>query len=143
MGTDRGEIYIETDAGFFPCFGWSDRLLSVLMLWIGNTLKMLDLDNGEQQTTNYFMNGPYSFDIQRVEKEYLVIKFMRNIGESGKREEMPPLKVALTGYCHALLNFAEGIVYDANLRQFGNEQERIHLQRSVALLRASIVRARL
>lgn len=134
----RGEIYIETDNGYFPSFGWSDRLLSVISHWIGNILVMLDLKYGEQTIPNYFMNGPYFFDIQKREKDRITIRFMRRIGESEATEEIPSITVAFAEYCDALLSLSESIIRDPSFRRLEKEQTRINFEQSVAKLRASL-----
>jgi hypothetical protein len=134
----RGEIYIETDDGYFPCPGWGDRLLSVISHWIGNIIIMLDPKYGEQTVTNYFMNGPYFFDLQKIGKDRINIRFMRRIGESEAREEIPSLTIAFAEYCDALLSLTESIIRDPSFQWLEKAQTRINFERSVAKLRASL-----
>jgi hypothetical protein len=135
---NREEIYIETENGYFPGIGWSDLPLSVVSMWISNTMRMLDPQYGEHFVTNYFMDGPYCFDLQKTEKESIVIRFMRCVGES-KKEKIPSLTIAFTDYCHALLDLAENIISDSDFQWYGKEQERIHFKQSVAKLRAALL----
>ncbi len=136
---NREEIYIETENGYFPSIKWNDLPLSVISMWMSNTMRMLDPQYGEQHMTNYFMDGPYSFDIQKVGKDSIVVRFMRSLGESEK-EEIPSLTIAFTEYCHALLDLAENIIKDPNFEEYGKEQKRIiTFKQSVAKLRAALL----
>lgn len=103
-------------------------------MWIGNILKILDPNYGEQNTRNYFMDGPYSFDIQKTENDRIVVKFMRQVGET-EEEEMPLLDIALMDYCNALLALAENILNDPNFQWYGKEQERINFKKGATILR--------
>lgn len=138
LSITRGEIYIETDYGYFPSIGWSDRLLSVISQWIGNIIIMLDPKHGEQTVTNYFMNGPYFFDIQKIGKDRIKIRFIRRIGESEEIEEIPFLNIAFADYCDALLCLTENVIRDPGFQWLEKEQARINFERSVAKLRASL-----
>lgn len=138
LSITRGEIYVETDHGYFPCLGWSDRLLSVISHWIGNLIIMTDPKYEEQTVTNSFMNGPYFFESQKSEKDRINIRFMRRIGESEATEELPSLTIAFAEYCNALLFLTEGIIGDPGFQWLEKEQARINFERSVAKLRASL-----
>lgn len=131
----RGEVYVETENGYFPCIGWGDLILSSISMWIGNTIRMLDPNDGEVNASNYFMDGPYSIDLQKTGKDQIMVKFIRHIGEADK-DELPPVNVALMDYCHALLELAENIISDPNFQWYGKEQERINFKQGVSKLKA-------
>jgi hypothetical protein len=135
---DRGEIYIETENGYFPCIGWSDLLLSVVIQWIGNCISMLDMKHGEQNVTNHFMNGPYFFALQKGEEDSIKMRFIKRIGDSEEKEKIPSLNVAFADYCDVLLNLTERIINDPAFQWFGKEQDRTNFKRSIELLRARL-----
>lgn len=138
LSSTSGEIYIETDDGYFPCLGWSDRLLSVISTWMGNIIIMLDSGDTEQRFLNYFMNGPYFFEVQKKEEGRLTLRFVKQIGESKEREELPSITLALTDYYDALLHLAANVIRDPGFQRLENEQTRSNFERSVAKLRASL-----
>lgn len=138
LSSTSGEIYVETDDGYFPCLGWNDRLLSVVSMWMGNLIHMLDPEDAEQRFLHYFMDGPYFIEVQKKEEGRLTLRFVRRIGASKEREELPPITLALTEYSDALLRLAENIIRDPGFQRFENEQRRSNFERSVALLRASL-----
>jgi hypothetical protein len=132
----RGEIYIETENGFFPCIGWSDLTLSVILQWIGNINTLSNQNYKGQVITNYFMDGPYSFDIQKIEKNLIAIRFLKRTRKPDKIEEIPSVNIAFTTYYDALLVLVENLIDDANFQRFGKEQERINLIQSLTRLKA-------
>lgn len=133
-----GEIYIETENGYFPCIGWKDLLLVVVHQWIGNALMMLDQKDEVQNIANYFMDGPYIFTLQKMRKDYIMIHFAKQIGEADEKEEMPPLTIKCADYYNALACLGENIINDPNFHWLGKEQERTHFQQSVVNLRARL-----
>lgn len=138
LSRTSGEIYIETDAGYFPCLGWGDRLLSVISHWIGNLLFVFDAKYEGQAVTNYFMNGPYFFDMQKIGADRMNIRFVRRIGESEAKEEIPSITMGLAEYGEALLDLTEDIIRDSGFQWFEDEQTRSNFERSVAKLRVSL-----
>ncbi|MBA2680165.1 MAG: hypothetical protein H0U76_17435 [Ktedonobacteraceae bacterium] len=135
-----GEMYIETENGYFPCIGWSDRLLPVVMQWIGNAIHILDAASGEQHVPHYFMDGPYSFDLQITERDNVTIQFMRHSWEGENREEMPFQTLALVDYSKALFDLTGKLINDPNFHWFGREKERDALRQSLPLLKAAMKR---
>lgn len=131
----RGEIYIETDEGNFPCIGWNDRLLSVLSLWMGSMMVLLDPERGEQTVRHHFMNGPYFFDIQNTEEERINIRFMRRGADGEEREEMPSVSIAFADYRDALLHLVEAVIHDPGFQRLEDEPTRSRFEQSVARLR--------
>ena len=131
----RGEIYIETDDGNFPCIGWSDRLLSVLNLWMGSMMVMFDPERGEQTVRNHFMNGPYFFEIQKAEEDGITIRFMRRGADGEEREEIPSVRVAFADYRDALLHLLETVIHDSGFQRLEDEPTRRRFEQSVARLR--------
>lgn len=130
----RGEIYLETEQGFFPCIGWGDRIISSVSMWMSNTIRALDPKYEELHVTNYFMDGPYSFDVQKMENDRIIVKFIKQIGRV-EEEEIPSLNIAFTDYCHALLKVGKNMMSDPNFQWYGKEQERLHFQQNVEMLR--------
>ena len=130
----RGEIYLETENGYFPCIGWGDRIISSVNMWISNTIKLLDPNYEELMVTNSFMDGPYSFEIQRTKKDRIAVKFIRQVG-GVEKEEIPSLNMAFTDYCNALLKLVENMMSDPNFQRYGKEQERLHFVENGNLLK--------
>jgi hypothetical protein len=131
----RGEVYIETENGDFPCAGWGDRIFSVLSMWVSNAMRMVDPNYGEQQVTNYSMDGPYSFDLQKMPEDRVLVRFVKRVGAK-EQEEMPMLNISLTDYCHALLALAENFISDPYFQWYGEEQKRMKFQEGVNRFKA-------
>lgn len=129
-----GEIYIETEKGYFPCVGWKDVLSVVAVQWIGNMIRMLDPTYGEQHVVNYFMDGPYYFDLQRIEQDCLNIRFYKNVRGSEKVDTLPSLTTTITEYSNALIRLAEDVMNSSNIQAL-KERDRNNLMRAVALLK--------
>ena len=133
-----GEIYLETDDGYFPCLGWRDRFLSVISHWIGNCIRMVSPNEEEQQETNYFMDGPYFFVVQTRAHCRINIRCMKGFDESEATEQIPSITLAFAEYYNALLSLTESIIKDPGFQWLETEQTRADFEQSVALLRASL-----
>lgn len=130
-----GEIYLETEKGYFPCIGWKDLLLVVAHQWMSNAIMILDQTYEVQNITNYFMDGPYFFTLRSEGKDSIIIHFVEQRGDVYEKEKLPPLAVKRTEYGNALVCLGESIISDPNFHWLGKERERTSFKQTVANLR--------
>ena len=134
----RGEIYLETDGEYFPCLGWSDRLLNAISLWMSNCINLVHPKNEVQTVTNYFMDGPYFFVVQKRAHGRINIRCMKGFDESEATEQIPSITLAFAEYYNALLSLTESIIKDPGFQWLETEHTRTNFERGVAMLRASL-----
>ena len=133
---DFGEIYLETEHGYFPGLGWTDLVWNVVSLWMGNTLQMLDPKDDEPVVTFNFMDGPFVFTLERTEQVGLIMRFLRRPDEPEESEELPSLHTSFAEYGEAFVSLAEQIINDPAFGWLGSEKGRSRFQKFAAELRA-------
>jgi hypothetical protein len=82
MGSITGQIFLQSEWGSFPGAGWSDFPVAVLAWWIEG---LNNLVNGKTHSfQGLFMDGPFTFVVERVEETAGRISW-------GRRDEETPI----------------------------------------------------
>ncbi|QIQ21442.1 hypothetical protein [Zophobihabitans entericus] len=70
-GIITGQLFISVGQKFFPNDNWDDFILSVLSMWITSAVNLLNKTNQEEFL---FMDGSFSFILDKVDKKFCRIK---------------------------------------------------------------------
>ncbi len=111
-GTISGTIWIEAESRGFPESQWSDLVLGVLNMWLGNMDNFIT-KNLEQERL-LFMDGPFEIRILRKDKQLLLLSFVKN----DTNEEWGTCEVSLSAFIDALLKASAVAVETCRKKDF-------------------------
>lgn len=100
-----GTFYISINDFYFPCHEWTDLITSVLDGWLFNTLTLLD--SSVDSINFFFMDGPYYFNVSKINKEFIHIKFW----DHEKLITKEPIINSFYNFCEQLLKVTHRVLY--------------------------------
>jgi len=108
-----GELYIKIDNFYFPSYGWSDIISSVLDMWMDNLISLIQSDRDDEIKELFFMDGPYYLRIIGIKDDNVVITMFAH----DKQINQNPIEVKFNNILWEIRKIITIIEIDYNLKK--------------------------
>lgn len=129
--TLRGEIYIHMLSGDFPCKGWKDYPISIIISFITSAFQLRKTPHITKRNTPF---SPYSVVISLSEKDIVTLDFLRSYLPKPLKK-LPSITLQYEDFCDILLGAGQSLLDTCRSLNIGSQAEIRALEKSIKLLK--------